>query len=972
MNKICFDKNTGIFCDEEDFEGVRIVSGWVKKDLRCVFGEPDADSGNGVKIIAGTAGKSRTLQKMYEDGTISKDGLMDGSGLPKWEVYKIDAICQNGETVIVIQGSDKRGTMYGLLSVSEACGVSPLVNWSGAVPARKDRVELPEAFFGISKEPSVKYRGIFINDEWPAFGNWAKKRFGGINAKCYAEIFELLIRLRANYMWPAMWWSNFSLDGPGLESAELADKLGIVMSTSHHEPCMRTGEEYGMVRGPESIYGDAWDFLSNREGIIKFWEDGLKRNAPFENVITMGMRGERDTAIMAEASMADNIALLRDIIKTQNDLIRKYINPDLSKVPRQFVLFTEVEKFYYGDEDTPGLKDDPEMDGITVMFSDNNYGYMRTLPSPDKRNRNGGNGMYYHVDMHGGAYSYEWIGSTYLPRIWDQLGTAYDYGVDTIWVTNVGDLVSQELEVSYIMKLAFDMDAFGSSHPNETEKFIHAWVERIFGGYYSKEDLSLICEVIDRYSLINERRKHEIMNEHVYHPVHFGEARELYDSCKVIMKLCEELLERTPAEIYTAFYELIYYPAYGTANLHRTWIVSEWNKFYANQNRNTANDFCVEIDEGVKADQKLIDDFHALADGKFYGHALSEHFGFRTWNDSSNQLPMRTYIYPARKDRMLVSKSDEAWFYDGREYMKREDTVRDFLRPDVGEFVLEISCGSEKTLSYKTESDVSWLGFARNGEEEPDFKNRVLNGKTDKTDYIRVCIDRDALPEDVVSSGTVVVSDGGECFVTLTVKACGRKYYEQLCSRENGEKIPEGAVLVCGENAVAESSLYTDITSSDEVRYEVLSPYGRHGSGLKLYPNTADLADEEPLKVPYAEYVFVSDKEGEFEAEFIFAPSLSVKGGGAQYFDVRVNGEAPVRVNTILQTSGIVVWSPQWHEDNKRNAKIISQKILLKRGINRIVYSQISPNLILERIVLWDMSMPKKESYLGPKDSYRF
>lgn len=964
------DKNTKIICDEEDFEGVKIVTGWVRDDIRCIFGEKDADSDDGIVIIAGTMGKSSILQGMYEDGTICKEGLLNDIGLSKWEVYKIDSVIKDCNPVIVIQGSDKRGTMYGLLSISEACGVSPFIHWSDAKPAHKEKIELSESFFGVSKEPSVKYRGIFINDEWPAFGNWAKKRFGGINAKCYAEVFELLIRLRANYMWPAMWWSNFSLDGPGLESAELADKLGIVMSTSHHEPCMRTGEEYGMVRGPESIYGDAWDFLSNREGIIRFWEDGLKRNAPFENVITMGMRGERDTAIMAQASLADNIALLRDIIKTQNDLIRKYINPDLSKVPRQFVLFTEVEKFYYGDEHTPGLIDDPEMDGIIVLFSDNNYGYTRTLPVPDKRNRNGGYGMYYHVDMHGGAYSYEWIGSTYLPRIWDQLSTTYDYGVDKIWVTNVGDLVSQELEVSYIMKLAYDMDSYGSANPNQTEKFIHTWVERIFGGYYAQEDLSLICEIIDRYSLINERRKHEIMNEHVYHPVHFGEARELYENCKVVLELCEKLRNRTPEDIYTAFYELIYYPAYGTANLNKTWIVSEWNKFYANQNRNTANDFCIEIDEGVKADQNLIDEFHALADGKFYGHALSEHFGFRTWNDASNQLPMRTYVYPARKERMLVSKSDEAWFYDGREYMKREDTIEDFLRPDVDEITLEISCGSEKTLSYQIESDVEWLGFAY-GKEEPDFGKRYVNGITDKTDDVRVCLDRSSIPEDEISTGTVVVSDGGECFVTLTIKACGRSYYDQICREEDGMGMPAGTVLICSGYAVAESSWFTDITSSKEAKYELLSPYGRHGSGLKLYPNTVDLINVDARKVPYAEYIFVSEKEGDFEMEFVFAPSLPVNDEGFQGFDVRVNGEGAVRINTVLEASKLVIWGDQWMEDNRRNAKVISHRSRLKRGINRIFYSQISPNLILERIVLWDASVPKKESYLGPKDSYR-
>ena len=239
MNRIMIDRNTKIICGEEDHEGLKIVAEWVREDIRRVFGEPDG--AEGIMVIVGTMGKSEVLNKLCGEGTVNNDGLCDETGAPKWEVYK--KTLTDSKTV-VIQGSDKRGAMYGILSVSEACGVSPFVNWSDAAPAHKDSVKLSDDFFGVSKEPSVKYRGIFINDEWPAFGSWATKRFGGFNAKCYAEIFELLVRMHANYMWPAMWSSNFSMDGPGLASAVLADKLGIVMSTSHHEPCMRTGEEY--------------------------------------------------------------------------------------------------------------------------------------------------------------------------------------------------------------------------------------------------------------------------------------------------------------------------------------------------------------------------------------------------------------------------------------------------------------------------------------------------------------------------------------------------------------------------------------------------------------------------------------------------------------------------------------------------------------------------------------------------------
>ena len=253
------------------------------------------------------------------------------------------------------------------------------------------------------------------------------RHFGGVNAKMYEGVFELLLRLKGNYLWPAMWASCFAEDGPGLESAELADELGVVMGLSHHEPCLRHGEEYSHVRGKDSIYGDAWSFISNKEGITRFWRDGLKRNGHLENVITVGMRGERDSTILgANATLKDNIDLLRDVLKTQEQLIKEEVNEDLTKVPRMLALYKEVEAYYYGDEKTPGLKEGcDELEDVILMLCDDNHGYLRSLPDEKMRRHPGGFGMYYHFDYHGGPISYEWINSTYLPVVYMLTNTIY-------------------------------------------------------------------------------------------------------------------------------------------------------------------------------------------------------------------------------------------------------------------------------------------------------------------------------------------------------------------------------------------------------------------------------------------------------------------------------------------------------------------------------------------------------------------
>ena len=420
---------------------------------------------------------------------LAKDGKIDVSGITgKREVYGIFA---PAEDLLVIAGSDKRGVIYGLFRISEELGVSPYVNWSNLKPARKDCVVLTDEVFTVSKEPSVEYRGFFINDEWPAFGTWCNKHFGGFTAEMYEGVFELLLRMKGNYLWPAMWSSCFAEDGPGLASAELADELGVVMGLSHHEPCLRHGEEYKHVRGKDSIYGDAWNFHANTEGITRFWRDGLKRNGHLENVITVGMRGECDSTILGkEATLADNINLLRDVLRTQEKLIKEEVNEDLSKVPRMIALYKEVEAFYYGDKDTPGLREGcPELEDVILMLCEDNQGYLRSLPDEQMRKHPGGFGMYYHFDYHGDPISYEWINSTHLPEVWQQMTTAYEHGVQRLWIVNVGDLGLQELPLSYFLNLAYDYDKWGKCGPQSAAEYLRMWTKKQFGHVFDEKEL---------------------------------------------------------------------------------------------------------------------------------------------------------------------------------------------------------------------------------------------------------------------------------------------------------------------------------------------------------------------------------------------------------------------------------------------------------------------------------------------------
>ena len=230
----------------------------------------------------------------------------------------------------------------------------------------------------MSKEPAVQFRGFFINDEWPCFGNWATSHYGGFNAKMYDHVFEYLLRMRGNYLWPAMWSSNFLLDGPGLAAMELATEYGIYIGMSHHEPCMRSGEEFTLFKGPDSPYGTEWDNAANTEGLLRFWEDGLKRVKGQTAFPTIGMRGERDSKMLGEDStIEENVRLLKEIIRRQRGLIGQHLNEDVDSVPQLFAIYKEVEDYYFGDGQMEGIRGYDELKNVTLLFCDDNFGNMR-------------------------------------------------------------------------------------------------------------------------------------------------------------------------------------------------------------------------------------------------------------------------------------------------------------------------------------------------------------------------------------------------------------------------------------------------------------------------------------------------------------------------------------------------------------------------------------------------------------------
>ena len=956
-----------ICLEQSAFPGVIRVTEKVAHDVELVSGKkpqilvekeiPETleSSGEDWTIIAATKGKSSFLKKLEEAGSAELKELEQKRECYAWIFPEIKN--RTKSTLLVIAGSDKRGTIYGLFHLSEMLGVSPFVDWCGLMPPKQEKIELREDMACISKEPSVRYRGFFINDEWPAFGNWCNHNFGGFNAKAYDHVFELLLRLKGNYLWPAMWSARFADDGPGLLNAELADEYGIIMGMSHHEPCLRQGEEYKYLRGKNSVYGDAWNFRTNREGITKFWEDGLKRSGKFENVITVGMRGEADTAIMGKnATLEDNIQLLRDVLKTQKKLIQEHVNPDLTRVPRMIALYKEVEEFFYGDEKTKGLMGAEELEDVILMLCDDNYGNLRTLPTEEMRKHAGGYGMYYHLDYHGWPVSYEWINSSYLPKIWEQMSMAYDFGVRELWMVNVGDIATQEFPLSFFLDMAYDFDRWGSRALNCTQEYTRKWVRQQFGSV-EEETQDTIADILEQYTKIIHRRRPEALNPETYHPVQEKESSRIFEEAEQLLKKLQdvyETIEKTNPQNLSAFIALVYYPAFGTMNLVKMQILAGWNHYYANLGAVCANDYVDEVERCMEQDRKAVEMYHQMDQGRWYGMGMSQHIGFTHWNEDECRNPVVMRVIPLKKRSILVAADGTAQHAEGSPWLDNTMKLKDFLNPDCTRASVTLYSRSDLKAEYKVLKKPGWLSV------EP--MEGWLDGVSQKKVRLNLTLIKQRLPEtnqDTIQDSLEIATPEGKCEITVPV------YTGNLQDKKNVFVDTMGYLSI-------EAAHYVNSVPGNykdrQVKFENLQGYGKTNSAMKAFPSDACTVPGQDA--PYLEYQFVLEESGTYEAEFYMQPSNPVTRENQLLYAVRINEEMTETVNAVEKDYQVGDQAEKWAEGVLSQIRRQTVSIKCRAGFNTLRVYHVTPGFVLEKIVIYPMGEKPEESYLGPAETY--
>jgi hypothetical protein len=925
----------------------------------------------------------------------------------KWESYGfflVDHPVEGIEKGLVIVGSDKLGTIYGMFHLSELLGVTAwgfwgdvtppsyesVVLWDGAadgcgiragqsmyaadgkaaseeavtdqrligmgVSAKSRRVEIVN---GISHEPSVQYRGFFINDEWPCFGNWTFDHYNGFTAEAYEHVFEYLLRMKGNYLWPAMWTSNFLLDGPGLASMELATEYGIYIGMSHHEPCMRSGAEFAKFKGEDSPYGNDWDYRINKEGILKFWEDGLKRVKGQTIFPTIGMRGENDSKLLGDkASVDENARLLKDVIKEQRRIIAEQINPDLKQVPQLFAVYKEVEDYYFGDGRSESVRGYEELEDVTLLFCEDNFGNMRALPQGEERNHPGGFGMYYHFDYHGSPISYEWVNSTPLSKVWEQMTEAYEYNVRKLWIVNVGDVKFNEYPLGYFLELAYDFDTWGLGAQDKVQAYTRRWVESQFGCYASQEQLEEITWVLEESVRLNALRRPESCNASVYHYAHYGEGRSMLERAMRLEKKNQDLLQQlsgTPAR--SGYYSMIYFPAAASANLLKMYLIAGLNDRASLQGKAIANVYGEKLSCYIERDRELAREMASFRDGKWSGMEKAFHIGFVNWNSEDWRYPLRHVVTLPDEPRLVVSRVDGTKTFT-HQYFPIDLEINDFLSVETDTVKIQIANGGKGKLHWKIQERCDYLEFSS------------YEGETEVMEEIEVRVHKEHLP----------LGELQEFHCTISTDRKEREFVPMLFRVLNRDLtgIPSGAFLERNRRCVFDAADYQEIhpgyTADGEAGFELLPDFGKFDSGMKVFPTTAVFGEEDWAsgKAPSMTYDVWIFTPGEYNLRLHTSPANPLIYGGELKLGVSVNGGETKPVSLICENyRGGDGECQNWCDAVLNQEHIAEIPVTMKEGLNHITVAAGDAGVVLEHLALYAQEKPLKDSYLGPQKSYR-
>ncbi|KAK0725247.1 hypothetical protein B0H67DRAFT_550859 [Lasiosphaeris hirsuta] len=797
-------------------------------------------------IIAGTIGHSIVI-----DGLISA-GKIDVSAIKgKWESFVslvVESPVPGTSAALVIAGSDPRGTIFGIYDISEQIGVSPWYFWADTPPKpSKNLYALP--IKKVQGPPSVKYRGFFLNDEQPALTNWVATHWAdtpygaGFGVEFHSLIFELLLRLRANYFWPTLWASMFEVDDPG--NQPLADAFEIVLGTSHTEPLMRAQNEFGKFyqgKGP-------WAYNLNNKTIDEYFRFGIQRAKPYarNSLWTVGMRGTGDTAIEG-LGVEHIVEMLQILVKNQRELVASGLGvSDITTVPQAWCLYKEVMTYLFHGLEVP--------DDVTLLWADDNWGNVRRLPLKNETSRAGGAGVYYHFDYVGDPRNYKWINTIQLSKTAEQLHMAHSRGADRIWIVNVGDMKALELPINHFFDLAYDTKRWGV---DSTSDWAKAWATREFAPAFAAD----IAEIVQKYSMYASRRKYELVEPQTYSVINYNEGDAILKQWADLVAAAQAIHDKLPAANQPTFFQTILHAARAGEIVNKIYINGAKNNLYAAQRRNAANAVISKVLSISDEDSGLTDEWDRLLNGKWAHFMDQTHLGFDGYwqQPMRNTLPSMIYVqtkFPSVAGHVGIGVEGSNATVQGDDRYHANSLNRLTLPPlepygPITRYFDVFSRGT-KECEWTASPWVPWIKLSQT-------TGRVGPGGADARVY--VSIDWATAPA-APYSNTVNINVTTPCRGMDKYGFGSPMVLLPVNIRSPAKNFTKGFVESDGHVAISGSHFQALVapakSSSDNanVTYHKFANYGRTGSGVGLVPqNTEKLTVETAPALEYELYLF--------------------------------------------------------------------------------------------------------------------
>ena len=913
----------------QDFKVVQLASNDLKADVERVAGQTPQIRTSATSehaVIIGTLGHSPLI-----DSIVASQKLEVSQMQGKWESFLIATIpnpLPNVSLGLVIAGSDRRGTAYGVYELSQAIGVSPWNWWADVRPGRQTNLVVAG---GINRfgPPSVKYRGIFLNDEDWGLQPWAAKTYepeqGDIGPKTYARIFELLLRLKANTLWPAMHACTRPFNSFP-ENKQVADDYAIVMGSSHAEPMLRNN--VGEWKTPPEEY----DYTKNPNGVRKYWEDRVAENGRFENIYTIGMRGIHDSPIQGPKSGPERIALLQQIFTVQRELISRHA----PEAPQIFCPYKEVLADYQNGLKVP--------DDVTIVFPDDNFGYLRYLPAAEERKRSGGFGVYYHISYLGRPLSYLWLNTTPPSLIWEEMSKAYEHGVDRFWMLNVGDLKPGEIGIEFFMEMAWDIKRWRRENLSQ---FLVDWARREFGEYNSNEIASIMSRYYElgfarkpehlQWYLPNEKRRESDFS-HIDYGDEAGQRLAGYDE---LSERVNRVNRELPAGKHDAFFELVLYPVRCAALANRRFFLMEKSELYARQGRARALELALEAERAGAEIDSLTSYFDGarFVAGK-WRHMMSTEMTPGQWPSMRTTVP----VIPESVKQMRVP--DQAGLGVAIEGRIEAVDSNDAQLPPINalsperRFIDVFNTGKE-SAAWTASANVRWLTLSQTkGDLKQDWR-------------LWISVDWNQAPKTAEFSGAVEISAAGSTR-TIRVPVVNPKRVGQTQFVESN-----GVVAIEAEH-------FTRKVDRAGVGWNVIPGLGRVGDSVSIFPSVAPSIDtRNPEIAPVLEYDIQLSSSGEVKVLANLLPTQPLKSGLGLRFAIGFDNEAP---KVVTVGAGIEVSSREWAQ-NVLNATTIGASTLTisSPGPHVLKLYMIDAGVIVDRIVIDAGGL--KPSYLGPRET---